>query len=65
MELSTDKAGYYVAAVACRGQTRCRISLNTRFESAEDAEAALAIKARLWIAEVLQRERTDPRGPPA
>ncbi len=60
MEVNMNPAGYYVAAVSHAGQTKCRISLNMMFDNVEDAERALAIKARLWIAEFLERERAGP-----
>ncbi|VTY27231.1 Uncharacterised protein [Xylophilus ampelinus] len=47
MEVTMNPAGCYVAAVSRAGQTKCRISLNTRFDNVEDAELALTIKARI------------------
>lgn len=56
MDVELTDAGYYVANVSCAGRRHCRISINKDFESIEDARTALAVKARLWIAEYLQRD---------
>jgi hypothetical protein len=63
MHVDLAPSGYYVAAVSCRGQPRCRISLNAHFETKQDAERSLAAKARLWIADYLSSdsESREPR----
>lgn len=55
MAVEKNESGYFFCVVQCRGQAMCRLSLNTNFSSAEEAEAALAVRARAWIAEYLQR----------
>tara|TARA_Y100001972_G_scaffold112912_1_gene147075 strand:- start:550 stop:762 length:213 start_codon:yes stop_codon:yes gene_type:complete len=55
MTIERNESGYYVAAVACNGKSRCRISMNSEFQDAEEAERALAVKVRGWIAEYLAR----------
>ena len=56
-------SGYFVGIVSRAGRRHCRISLNTDFASEEAARTALAVKARLWIAEYLQRDHSGDTRP--
>lgn len=58
MEIAEAEHGYRVAVLACSGKPMYRISLHTEFADGDAARSALAIKARLWIAEYLARDHS-------